>query len=124
MDQQEFNRLSRGKLNSFEEFWPLYVHEHLVKRNRQVHFVGTTLGLGCLFIAATTGMPCFLLAALLFGYGFAWIGHFFIEHNRPATWSHPFYSLAGDFRMYYLLLNGKMEQEIDRLSPMWSHPSV
>ena len=112
------------KLKSFGEFWPFYVHEHLVRKNRQLHFVGTSLSLICLFTAALSGRPWFLLAALLCGYGFAWVGHFFVEHNRPATLKYPFYSLFGDFRMFYLVLNGKMEQEIDRLSPMWSHPRV
>jgi hypothetical protein len=78
-----------------------------------LHFSGTTLVLACL--AATVVLsPYFLLAAPFAGYGFAWIGHFFVERNKPATFSYPLWSLRGDFRMYRLTLLGRMGPEIEK----------
>jgi len=100
------------RFESFEEFWPHYVHEHADPRNRKLHFVGTT---GVLAIAATAAImrrPKLLLAAPLAGYGCAWVGHFFVEKNRPATFTHPLWSLRGDFVMYFKMLTGQMETEV------------
>jgi hypothetical protein len=101
------------RLASYEEFWPFYVSQHRHPVNRGLHFSGTTLVLVCL--AATVVLsPFFLLAAPFAGYGFAWIGHFFVERNKPATFSYPLWSLRGDFRMYRLTLLGRMGPEIEK----------
>jgi hypothetical protein len=101
------------RLASYEEFWPFYVSQHRHPVNRGLHFSGTTLVLACL--AATVVLsPYFLLAAPFAGYGFAWIGHFFVERNKPATFSYPLWSLRGDFRMYRLTLLGRMGPEIEK----------
>jgi hypothetical protein len=73
-----------------------------------MHFVGTLLVLLCVALAVVTANAWWLAAAPLFGYGFAWVGHFFFERNRPATFSHPLYSLAGDWAMFRDILTGKI----------------
>jgi hypothetical protein len=91
---------------SFREFYPFYLGEHADRRCRRLHFVGSSLVLGCLVMLARTGSFWWLGAALACGYGFAWVGHFAFEHNRPATFKHPFYSFAGDWVMYKDILTG------------------
>ena len=92
---------------SFDEFYPYYLGEHAHPVNRRLHFVGTTLVWGFLVAAPIVDMR--LLFALPFaGYGFAWVGHFIVEKNRPATFRHPLWSLMGDFRMYADILAGRV----------------
>jgi hypothetical protein len=93
---------------SFREFYPFYLGEHSDRRNRRLHFVGSTLVLGCVARLAWTGEPLWLLVSLLCGYGFAWFGHFVFEKNKPATFKHPFYSFAGDWKMYVQILSGRI----------------
>jgi len=85
---------------SFAEFYPFYLGEHRHPTCRRLHFVGTSLALACLVMLIASGRPQYLLYALLCGYAFAWVGHFFFEKNRPATFKHPFYSFVGDWAMY------------------------
>ena len=59
--------------------------------------------------------PLYIPAALVLGYGPAWIGHFFFEKNRPATFTHPWWSLRGDFRMIRLMLSFRMGREAARI---------
>lgn len=103
---------------SYEEFWPFYVSQHRGTGTRALHFAGTTLVLACLG-AAVAVSPRFLLAMPLAGYGFAWLGHFACERNRPATFTHPLWSLRGDFRMYRLMLLGRMQPEIARADALF-----
>jgi hypothetical protein len=100
-------------LGTYQEFWPYYVSQHLRPSTRALHFFGTTFVLACLGAAALVS-PVWLLAAPFGGYGPAWIGHFFFEKNRPATFRHPLWSLRGDFRMYRLTLLGRMGPELER----------
>ena len=102
-----------ARLASFEEFWPFYVSQHSRPSTRALHFAGTTLVLGSLLAGALVAPWCALLAPVL-GYGPAWVGHFFFEKNRPATFTYPLWSLRGDFRMYWLTLRGRMGPEVDR----------
>jgi hypothetical protein len=108
------------KLASFEEFWPYYVSEHWKPATRVLHFVGTTLVLGSL-VLAVAGSPWWLAVAPVFGYGFAWVGHFFVEKNRPATFTYPLWSLRGDFRMFRLILLGRMGPELERAGRLYPH---
>jgi hypothetical protein len=101
------------RLKTYEAFWPFYVSQHLDPTNRALHFVGTSLVYACL-AAALLVSPVWLVAAPFAGYGFAWVGHFFFEKNRPATFTYPLWSLRGDFRMYRLMLLGRMEPELAR----------
>ena len=89
---------------SFAAFYPLYLAEHCHPLNRTLHFTGSTLALVCLFFLVFTGNPWWLLAAAICGYAFAWVGHFFIEHNRPATFKRPLFSLMGDWVMWWQML--------------------
>src|SRR5262245_8102175 len=101
------------RLESYEDFWPFYVSQHRDATNRGLHFVGTTLVLACLVAGALLSPPLWLLMPFA-GYGFAWAGHFFFEKNKPATFTYPLWSLRGDFRMYRLMLLGRMAQELER----------
>ena len=102
-------------LATFEEFWPFYVGQHSKEGTRALHFAGTTAGLAWLLAAAALRRPHFLLHALVSAYGLAWVGHFFIEKNRPATFTYPLWSLRGDLKMYALMWRGKMSAEIESL---------
>jgi len=102
-----------ARLASFEEFWPFYVSQHSRPSTRALHFAGTTMVLGSLAAGALAAPWCAALAPVL-GYGPAWVGHFFFEKNRPATFTYPLWSLRGDFRMYWLTLTGRMGPEVDR----------
>ncbi|MNV98372.1 hypothetical protein D3C71_1936160 [compost metagenome] len=94
--------------NSFAEFYPYYLGEHSNSTCRRLHFVGTSLVILIFAIAIVKGAWWWLLALPLAGYSFAWVGHFFFEKNRPATFRHPLYSLLGDFVMYRDMLAGKV----------------
>ena len=106
------------RYRSYEEFWPFYVAQHLHAVNRALHFAGTTLVLACLALAALRD-PLFVAAAPFAGYSFAWVGHFFFEKNKPATFTHPLWSLRGDFRMYRLLLLRRMRPELERATRLF-----
>jgi hypothetical protein len=103
------------RYRSFEEFWPYYVSEHRVRACRGLHYVGTTLAICNLAAALLWMQPRFLATAALSGYFFAWIGHFFIEKNRPATFSYPLWSLFADFKMFGFACAGKMSREVSRV---------
>ncbi|WP_372528641.1 Mpo1-like protein [Piscinibacter sp.] len=85
---------------SFAEFYPFYLGEHSNRVCRRLHFVGSTLALVCLATAFGRAQPQYLLYGLLCGYGFAWIGHFVFEKNKPASFKRPLYSFMGDWVMY------------------------
>ena len=93
---------------SFREFYPFYLGEHANPTCRRLHFVGSSLVIGCVLMLVRSGNPWWLLAALLCGYGFAWIGHFVFEKNKPATFRHPLWSFMGDWVMYKDILTGKI----------------
>ena len=93
---------------SFREFYPFYLGEHANPTCRRLHFVGTTLVIACLAALALTGNAWWIAGALVCGYGFAWVGHFFFEKNKPATFQYPFYSLIGDFVMFRDMLTGRI----------------
>lgn len=99
--------------SSFREFWPYYLREHARPATRAYHYVGTSLVV-LLAIGAIATRTWWLLAVLpLAGYGFAWAGHAFAERNRPATFTYPSWSLAADFRMWWLWLTGRIGPELE-----------
>lgn len=100
---------------TFEEFWPYYLAEHADSTNRTLHAIGTTGALAAAAGAVLLRRPKLLAVAPLLGYGPAWVGHFIVEKNRPATFSYPAWSLRGDFRMYGMLVTGKLDAELERL---------
>src|ERR1041384_7553931 len=101
------------QIDSFASFWPYYVRAHSRPRTRALHAVGSTLALACLVLAVVKSWWV-LLAAPLIGYSFAWYAHFFVEHNKPATFGHPFYSLAADYVMVWKMVTGSMPAEVSR----------
>jgi hypothetical protein len=94
------------RYRSFREFYPFYLTEHVSRVSRRLHVVGTSLALLCLLAGLLVNWR-FLLLAPLMGYGFAWVGHFFFEKNRPATFKYPLFSLMGDFRLFGETVVGK-----------------
>ena len=96
-----------GRFASFREFYPFYLGEHRNLTCRRLHFVGSSFSLGFIVLAIMRGDPRWLLAALLSGYAFAWVGHFFFEKNRPATFKYPLWSLMGDWRMFFETVSGR-----------------
>ena len=103
--------MSSEPIRSFADFWPYYVRAHSKRRTRLLHAVGSVLVLLILALAVIWSRWVLLLAPII-GYGFAWYAHFFIEGNKPATFGHPFYSLAADYKMLFLILSGKMDAEV------------
>ncbi len=97
-----------GGFSSFREFYPYYLSEHRNAACRRLHFAGTSLVIAIVIYAVFSGNYLALLTIPLAGYGFAWVGHFFFEKNKPATFQHPWYSLLGDFVMYRDMLIGRV----------------
>lgn len=93
----------------FREFYPYYLHEHSNLTCRRLHFVGSWGVLGVLLTAILSGNPWWLLGMPVIGYGFAWVGHFFFEHNKPATFRYPLWSLMGDWVMFKDILIGRVK---------------
>ena len=95
------------KYTNFKDFYPYYLSEHSNKTTKLLHFIGTTIAIYLYVRFFMTFEFKFLLYSLIAGYGFAWIGHFFIEKNKPATFKYPFWSFIGDHKMYLEILLGK-----------------
>ena len=93
---------------SFNEFYPFYLSEHSDRTCRRLHFAGTSLVILIALSAVASGRYGLLWFLPVVGYGFAWVGHFYFEKNRPATFKYPFYSLLGDFVMYKDIWSGKI----------------
>ena len=99
---------------TFEEFWPEYVRAHSQRSTRVMHCVGTLAGWAVLFAALALQKWWWILGALVVPYALAWISHFFVEHNKPATFGHPLWSWWADQRMVALVLGGRMDSEVKR----------
>ena len=97
-----------GPFATFHDFYPFYLSEHRHPTCRKLHFVGSALALALVATSVATANAWILLAVPLVGYGFAWVGHFAFEKNRPATFKHPAYSFIGDWVMFWQLLTGKI----------------
>ena len=95
--------------NSFSEFYPYYLSEHRNVISRRLHFIGTGLVSILMIITLLSQQWSLILLLPIVGYGFAWIGHFFFEKNKPATFTHPLYSLMGDWVMFKDILTGKIK---------------
>ena len=98
--------------HGFAEFWPEYVRAHSEPGTRGLHFVGTLLGWGILVAAIVMRHWWWIVAALVMPYALAWIGHFFVEHNRPATFEHPLWSWWADQKMVGMMMAGRMNGEV------------
>ncbi len=100
-------RNSEG-FQSFKAFYPYYLAEHSDVNCRRLHFIGTGLIVALWVWVFATANWWWLLLTPVLGYGFAWVGHFFFEKNKPATFKHPVYSLMGDWVMFFDMLRGKV----------------
>jgi hypothetical protein len=98
---------------SFWDFYPYYLTEHALPVNRTLHFIGTAFVIALAIAAPLTGRYVLFGLMPLFGYGFAWFGHFMLEKNRPATFKYPFYSLGSDFVMFWHILTGQINQKVE-----------
>jgi hypothetical protein len=94
---------------TFREFYPFYLTEHANSTSRRLHFTGTSVALALLIAAGVTQRWWLAGAALIQGYAFAWVGHFFFEHNKPATFKYPGFSLMGDWRLWWDILTGRQK---------------
>jgi len=93
---------------NFRNFYPYYLGEHSRRATRRLHVFGSLCVIGLIIAAVVTHIWWLLALTLVAGYGFAWVAHFFFEKNRPATFSHPFYSFAGDWVMFFQALSGRI----------------
>ena len=92
---------------TFADFYPFYLSEHANRISRRLHFVGTSIAVVLLITALVTQLWWLVAVALIQGYAFAWVGHFFFEHNKPATFRYPGFSFMGDWRLWWEILTGK-----------------
>lgn len=103
-----------NRIQSFADFWPYYLREHARPATRLLHYAGTSLVVGIALFALLTGRSGLFFAVPIAGYGFAWIAHFLVEKNRPATFTYPLWSLAADFKMWAMWLTGRLGPELDK----------
>jgi hypothetical protein len=103
-----------ARIRSFREFWPYYLSQHRKRLTRSLHFFGTNAAAIAIVVAALQRSPRLLLTALGLLYGLAWVGHLLVEHNRPATFQYPLWSLAADLKMWALRLTGRLDAELRR----------
>jgi hypothetical protein len=96
------------RYRALNEFYPFYLREHSNRTCRRLHFVGTTTALALLVTAVATQKWWLIVVGLVQGYAFAWAGHFFFEHNKPATFKYPWLSFLGDWRMWWEVLTHKI----------------
>ena len=97
------------RYQSFAEFWPFYVAEHSRPATRWLHLIGTTAGIASLIYLIAIGRWYLFPLAFIPGYGFAWLAHFLIEKNKPATFKYPLWSFMGDYKMIALMLTGRLK---------------
>ncbi len=100
--------MTARRYGTFSEFYPFYLSEHSNRTCRRLHFAGTSLGVPCLVTAVATWSAWWILVGFVGGYVFAWVGHFFFEKNRPATFTYPLYSFMGDWVMWRDILVGRI----------------
>jgi len=114
--------MPQRQYNSFSEFWPHYVAEHSRPHTRLLHLIGTAISIACAVYFITIGRWWLFPLALIPGYGAAWIGHFFIERNKPATFQYPLWSFIGDYKMIWMMLTGRMTEEVQRTKTAGASP--
>jgi len=101
--------MTEREFKSFADFWPYYLSEHGKSATRVMHCIGTLMAIGIVILMIAIGKWWLFPLALIPGYGLAWIAHFFIEKNRPATFSYPLWSFMGDWKMLALMMSGKLK---------------
>ncbi|KAI9267245.1 hypothetical protein EDC94DRAFT_602723 [Helicostylum pulchrum] len=96
-----------GGFKTMEDFYPFYLGEHCNVINRRLHIIGSTISLSVFLWAIKTGQPRLFLLGIIQGYAFAWVGHFFFEKNKPATFRYPIWSFLCDLRMWREIVTGQ-----------------
>jgi len=114
--QKIFDYMKDSKFHSISDFYLFYLSEHRKPSTRFMHFIGTALVILCLLYAIVMQRWMLLLLIPVLGYGFAWISHAFIERNKPATFTYPFYSLGSDFIMFWDIITGKINSQLEEAS--------
>lgn len=94
------------RIKTYSAFFDFYLSEHTKAATRGLHYLGSACGIAALVLTLWMLQPLWILVGLVVGYGCAWVGHFFIEHNRPATFTYPLWSFVGDYHMFFLWLTG------------------
>jgi hypothetical protein len=112
---EDKNQPETERFQSFETFWPYYLGEHKLKACRALHYIGTVGSAFLLVFLIASQQWSWLPLVLVAGYGPAWVGHFFIENNRPATFTYPRWSLMGDYKMFLMAVRGELPGELSRL---------
>jgi hypothetical protein len=107
-------RPTNHPIQSYDDFWLFYLREHAKPRTRTLHYIGTSLAVLGLAAGLVLANPWVLLAVPVVGYGPAWMAHFLVEKNRPATFTYPLWSLASDFRMVFRRLTGRIDDDLKR----------
>jgi hypothetical protein len=108
--------IKKTKITNYSDFWDFYVSEHSNSFNRFLHLIGTSLAIPLLFWFLLNEMWLYTPLCLVCGYGFSWIGHFFIEKNKPASFQYPLWSFISDYVMIFHMLTGKMNSEVQRVA--------
>lgn len=103
-------------ISSYTEFWDFYVREHSKPLTRALHFVGTSLGVILLAWFIWRGLWYYIPLCFVVGYAFAWVAHFAIEKNKPATFKYPLWSFISDYKMMWYMITGRMRREVTRVS--------
>jgi hypothetical protein len=101
------------RIQTYDEFWLYYLREHSRPASRALHYAGTVCAMGAIALGVFVS-PWWLCGALVVGYGPAWIGHFVIEKNKPATFGYPLWSLISDYKMFGLAIVGRLTRELER----------
>jgi hypothetical protein len=104
----EVSMNDESSFRTFDDFYPFYLGEHANRTCRRLHFAGTSIAAALLIAAGVTRWWWFVAIAFVQGYAFAWAGHFFFEHNKPATFKYPWFSLMGDWRLWWDILMGRV----------------
>ena len=103
------------RIKTYAAFFDFYLGEHRHPVCRLLHYIGSSLVIGVMALALIKGNPLILLLMPFVGYSFAWAGHFFVEHNKPATFTYPWWSLMGDYHMFFLFLTGQLGRKLKAL---------
>ncbi len=108
--------MSEKNIETYSEFWDFYVAEHSQPLTRLLHFIGTSLGIVLLVWFIRNGTYLYIPLCFVVGYAFAWVSHFFVEKNKPASFKYPLWSFISDYKMMFFMLIGKMNAEVERVS--------
>ena len=105
---KEMVKAGNTTLQAKQKFYDFYLEEHQNMACRRLHFAGSSFGLLGLAKSVKDRSPKPLVKGIAAGYACAWVGHFFFEKNKPASFKFPLKSFASDFRMYGDVLRGKL----------------